>query len=142
MLNNLWPFFSYDKNFMMETFIYKKETYQIIGLCMEVQTTLGYGFSEIIYKDALEYEFIVNELPHVREKEMQVTYKGQTLAHNFFADYLCYNNIIVEVKSTDKGISDEYVAQTLKYMRVSGCQVGLIINFGKRKLEYKRLVLI
>lgn len=108
---------------------------------MEVQNTLGFGFSEIIYKDALESEFHAVSLPYLREKEFQVKYKEKILAHKFYADYLCYENIIVEIKSTDKGIIDEYVAQILNYMRASGCKVGLIINFGKKRLEYKRLVL-
>lgn len=107
---------------------------------MEVQNRLGFGFSEIIYKDALQYEFISNKMPHVREKEMQVIYKEQLLAHKFYADFLCFDNIIVEIKSTDKGISDDYVAQTLNYLRVSGCLVGIILKFGKKRLEYKRLV--
>lgn len=63
------------------------------------------------------------------------------MPHKFFADYVCYDDIIIEIKSTDKGIIDEYVAQILNYMRASGCPVGLIINFGKKRLGYKRLVL-
>jgi len=125
----------------MEEFIYKKETFEIIGYCMEVQNTLGFGFSEIIYKDALESEFLAAELPYTREKELQVKYKEKLLAHKFFADYVCYDDIIIEIKSTDKGVIDEYIAQILNYMRASGCPVGLIINFGKKRLEYKRLVL-
>lgn len=125
----------------MTTFIYKEETFLIIGLCMEVQNTLGFGFSEIIYKDALETEFLTSSLPYTREKELIVKYKEKILAHRFYADYMCFDNIIIEVKSTDKGIIDEHVAQTLNYMRVSGCPVGLIINFGKKRLEHKRLVL-
>jgi GxxExxY protein len=125
----------------MEDFVYKNETYQIIGICMEVQGILGFGFSESIYKDAMEAEFITIELPYAREKELEVEYKGKILKHKFFADYVCYEKIIIEVKSTDKGITDDYVAQTLNYLRVSGNAVALIINFGKRRLEYKRLIL-
>lgn len=108
---------------------------------MEVQNTLGFGFSEIIYKDALESEFLLASLPYAREKDLQVKYKGKILPHKFFADFVCYDDIIIEIKSTDKGIIDEYVAQILNYLRASGCLVGLIINFGKKRLEYKRLVL-
>jgi len=108
---------------------------------MEVQNTLGFVFSEIIYKDALESEFRAAVLPYTREKKLQVKYKEKILAHKFFADYVCYDDIIIEIKSTDKGIIDEYIAKILNYMRVSGCPVGLIINFGKKRLEYKRLVL-
>jgi GxxExxY protein len=108
---------------------------------MEVQRVLGFGFSEVIYKDALEAEFLEDKLPHTREKEMEVMYKGIKLKHKFLADYLCHDKIIIEVKSADKGIIDEHIAQTLNYMRVSGCPVGIIVNFGKKRLEYKRLVL-
>lgn len=125
----------------MENFPLKDETYQIIGICMEVQRVLGFGFSEAIYKDAMQNEFLVAELPHTREKEIKVIYKGTVLSHKFFADYTCYDKIILEVKSTDKGIIDEHVAQTLNYMRASGIPVGIIINFGKKRLEYKRLIL-
>jgi GxxExxY protein len=125
----------------MENFPLKNETYKIIGFCMEVQKTLGFGFSEIIYKDAMEEEFVGSELPHNREPELSVNYKGKNLRHRFFADFICFEKIIVEVKSSDKGITDDHIAQTLNYLRVSGNNVALIINFGKRRLEYKRLVL-
>lgn len=125
----------------MEHFPFKEETYKIIGLCMEVQKTQGFGFSEAIYKDALEIEFLDNLLPHFREKKLQVKYKGRVLKHKFFADFVCYEKVIVEAKSTDKGIDDDYIAQVLNYMRVSGKEVGLIVNFGKRKLDYRRLIL-
>ena len=124
----------------MENFPFKKETYNIIGVCMEVQKILGFGFSEAVYKDAMQIEFIENGIPNDKETELKVYYKGQVLKHKFFADFICYENIIVEVKSCDKGITDDYIAQTLNYLRVSGNSVGLIINFGKRRLEYKRLI--
>jgi GxxExxY protein len=125
---------------LMEDFLFKEETYKIIGICMEVQKTLGYGFSEVIYKDAIEQEFVANDILYCRESEMLVYYKGKRLEHKFISDFVVFEEIIVEIKSTDKGISDDYIAQTLNYLRVSGNNVGLIINFGKRKLEYKRLI--
>ncbi len=125
----------------MENFLFKDETYQIIGICMDVQKTLGYGFSEAVYKDAMELEFIDAPLRYLRERELAVEYKGRILRHRFIADFLCYEKIIVEVKSSDAGISDDYIAQTLNYLRVSDNTIGLIINFGKRRLEYKRLIL-
>lgn len=124
----------------MENFPLKNKTYEIIGLCMEVQRTLGFGFSEVIYKDAMEMEFEHNNLLHMRELELLVHYKGNRLKHHFFADFICHNEIILEVKTSDKGITDDHIAQVLNYLRVSGNMVGLIINFGKRRLEYKRLI--
>ena len=124
----------------MENFPLKNETYEIIGTCMEVQRTLGYGFSEVIYKDAMEMEFISNNFLFRREDELSVLYKGKILKHRFFADFICNDQIIVEVKSCDKGITDDHVAQILNYLRVSGKSIGLIVNFGKRRLEYKRFI--
>ncbi len=124
----------------MDNFPQKKETYEIIGVCMEVQRTLGYGFSEAVYKDAMEMEFGTNKLLHRREEELSVNYKGKKLQHRFFADFICYDQVILEVKSSDKGITEDHMAQTLNYLRVSNHTIGLIINFGKRRLEYKRLI--
>lgn len=121
-------------------FPFQEETYQLIGLCMEVQRTLGYGFAEIIYKDAMEVEFLENQLPYIREKKFSVCYKQKQLAHQFHVDFICFKEIIVEVKSCDKGILTDHIAQLLNYLKVSGCEVGLLINFGKRKLEYQRFV--
>lgn len=108
---------------------------------MEVQRTLGYGFAEIIYKDAMEVEFLENHMPYVREKKLSIQYKGQQLGRQFMVDFACFNSIIVEVKSCDKGILTEHIAQLLNYLKVSGFEVGLLINFGKRRLEYQRFVL-
>jgi len=124
----------------MENFPLKNETYEIIGVCMEVQRTLGFGFSEVIYKDAMEMEFIANNFFYLREDELSIMYKGQKLKHKFFADFTYNGQVIVEVKSCDKGITEDHIAQILNYLRVSGNNVGLIVNFGKRRLEYKRLI--
>jgi len=124
----------------MEKFIFKEETYQIIGVCMEVHRELGFGFSEIVYKDAIEMEAIMKEIRVKREKVFDVHYKGRKLRHKYFADFVMFDNIIVEIKACPNGITEEHVAQTLNYLKVSGCVVGLIINFGKKSLEHKRLV--
>lgn len=88
----------------------------------------------------MEMEFIASNLIYQREDELCVIYKGKKLPHRFFADFICHGHVIIEVKSSDKGITNDHVAQTLNYLRVSGNSVGLIVNFGKHKLEYKRLV--
>lgn len=124
----------------MEKFISKEETYQIIGICMEVHRELGFGFSEIVYKDAIEVETIMKKIQVEREKVFDVHYKARKLRHKYFADFVMFDNIIVEIKACQNGISEEHIAQTLNYLKVSGCAVGLIINFGKRSLEHKRLV--
>lgn len=124
----------------MSKLIYKEESYDIIGKCMEVHKNLGSGFLEIVYKDALEYEFKNAEIPYEREKEYIVNYKGRILPHKFYADFVVFNKIILEVKGIS-GISDEHIAQTINYLKVSGNKLGLIVNFGELSLNYKRIVL-
>ncbi|MBK9569853.1 MAG: GxxExxY protein [Chitinophagaceae bacterium] len=124
----------------MEKLLRNSETYSIIGLCMEVHKMLGFGFSEIVYKDALEIEAILNEVSINREKQFDINYKGKKLKHKYFADFVMFENIIVEIKATHEGITDKHISQTLNYMKASGSNIGLIFNFGKKSLEYKRLV--
>lgn len=124
----------------MEELIYKSEAYKIIGACMEVYNTLGYGFLEVVYKDAMEIEFLQRYMDYCREDEHCIDYKGTILKHKFFADYTLFNEIIVEVKANKDGITPEAIAQTLNYLKASGIKLALIINFGKTSLEYKRLV--
>ena len=107
---------------------------------MEVHNNLGKGFLEIVYKDALEYEFRKNNIPFEREKEYVVNYKDIILPHKFYADFVVFDKIILEVKGMT-GIADEHIAQTLNYLKVSGCKLGLIVNFGELSLQYKRVVL-
>ena len=124
----------------MEELIYKSEAYKIIGACMEVYNTLGYGFLEVVYKDAMEIEFLQRDMDFRREDEHCIDYKGTILKHKFFADFTLYNEIIAEVKANKDGITPEAIAQTLNYLKASGIKLALIINFGKTSLEYKRLV--
>jgi GxxExxY protein len=121
--------------------ILKEEVYRIVGYCINIWKTLGYGFSEVVYKDAMEIEFIENNLPHKREDELNIFYKGRVLKHKFKSDFTLFNEIIVEVKSGEDGINSAVISQTLNYLKASGCKVGLVINFGKSKMEYKRLIM-
>lgn len=124
----------------MQPVIYKSEVYQIVGSCMEVYNTLGYGFLEVVYKDAMEIEFLQRNINYRREDAHTVRYKGKILKHKFFADFTLHETIIVEVKAHRDGITDDMIAQTLNYLKVSGLRLALIINFGKNSLDYKRLV--
>ena len=119
--------------------IYKEESYQIIGICMEIHNYLGCGFSEIVYKDALEIEFKIHNIPYEREKEYNVVYKGIILPHKFYADFVVYSDIILEVKSI-KEISNDHLAQTLNYMKLADTPVGIIANFQNKSLVHKRLI--
>nr|WP_315150936.1 GxxExxY protein [uncultured Flavobacterium sp.] len=121
-------------------FYYKKnENYEIVGLCMEVHRLLGPGLLEIVYKDALEIEFKNHNIPYEREKEYAVEYKGVILPHKFYADFVVYSDIILEVKSI-KEISNDHLAQTLNYMKLADTAVGIIANFQNKSLVHKRLI--
>lgn len=124
----------------MEKIIYKEESYAIIGICMDIHNNLGAGFLEIVYKDALELEFRRNNIPYEREKEYQVNYKGSFLPHKFYADFVVYDKIILEIKGIT-AIPDEFVAQCINYLKVSGNKLALLVNFGELKLNYRRILL-
>lgn len=118
----------------------KDETDIIIGLAIEVHKILGPGFLEIVYKDALEYELCENDHYYKREEEYEVAYKKAILRHIFFADFVVFNTVIVEIKAKQGGIAAVDLAQTINYLKVSGCKVGLILNFARPKLQIKRVV--
>jgi GxxExxY protein len=123
----------------MSEIIYKDESYKIIGTCMEVHNNLGAGFLEVVYKDALEYEFRKANIPFEREKEYSVNYKGIVLSHKFYADFVVFGKIILEVKAVS-GIEEEFMAQAINYLNVSKNKLAIIVNFGELQLNYKRIV--
>ena len=122
-----------------EYYYKKNENYEIVGLCMEVHRILGPGLLEIVYKDALEIEFKNNNIPYEIEKEYNVEYKGIILQHKFYADFVVYDDIILEVKSV-KEISNDHLAQTLNYMKLADTPIGIIANFQNKSLVHKRLI--
>ena len=124
----------------MSNLIYKEESYEIIGKCFEVYNNLGAGFLEIVYKDALEYEFTEAGILYEREKQYDVNYKGVILPHKFYADFVVFDKIILEIKAV-KEIKDEFIAQAINYLKVSNNKLALLINFGKTGISYKRIVL-
>lgn len=107
---------------------------------MEVHNNLGPGFLEIVYKDAIEMEFKQANIHYEREKEYVVNYKGQILKHKFYADFVVYDKIILEIKAVS-AIVDEFVARAINYLKISENKLALIINFGEMKLNTKRVVL-
>ena len=117
----------------------QSETYQIIGICMDVHRILGKGLLEIVYKDAIEYEFKTQNIPYEREKKYEVEYKGIVLPHYFFADVVVFDKVILEVKE-QKGIVDEHYKWVLNYLGISKCPIGLIANFGTDSLITKRVI--
>lgn len=118
--------------------LFKEESYKIIGAAMEVHRLLGCGFVEQIYQEALEKEFILRKIPYEREKELNVIYKGTTLTKTFKADFICYGKIILELKAV-KEFADEHYAQIYNYLRASGMDLDILINFGSASIEYERV---
>lgn len=123
-----------------DLYIFKDETYQVIGCAMEVHSELGHGFLEAVYQEALEIVFIQKSLPFIREKVLEIEFLGQTLKKKYVADFFCYDNIIVEIKATE-GLGDHDLAQVLNYLKATKKKLGLLINFGTKRLEYKRVIL-
>lgn len=121
-------------------YYYKKdENYEIVGICMEVHRLLGPGLLEVVYKDALEIEFKNKNIPYQREKEYNVVYKGIILPHKFYADFVVYEDIILEIKSV-REISNDHLAQTLNYMKLADTPIGITANFQNKSLIHKRLI--
>ncbi len=125
----------------MSKIIYQEESFQIMGVIFEVHNNLGSGFSEIVYKDALEYEFMKLNIPYEREKEYQVQYKDTILKHKFYADFVIFNSIILEIKSY-VSLNESHIGQCINYLKVSKNKLAILINFSKgHEVEYKRIVL-
>jgi GxxExxY protein len=127
-------------NYINEEYPLSKETSIIIGLAMEVHKNLGKGFLEIVYKDALEYELKREGIYFEREKQFLVHYKDIILPHKFFADFIVFNSLILEIKA-QSGLAENQYAQLLNYLAVSKCKVGLLLNFGESSLSFKRKIL-
>ena len=123
----------------MAQLILEKECYELIGLCMEVHRQLGPGFSEAIYKEALEIELKNHNIPYEREKVFRVDYKGHRLRKRYNADFVVYNSIILEAKAVSTIIAD-FINITINYLKISGLNLGVIANFGERSFTYKRVV--
>jgi GxxExxY protein len=123
----------------MDDLIYKEECYKIVGLLYEVHKNLGKGFSEIVYKDALEFEFTENNINYEREKEYSVNYKNSILKHKFYADFIIHNKIILEIKTVEC-FNNSHYNQCLNYLKISGNRLAILVNFNLNSLEYKRIV--
>jgi GxxExxY protein len=114
-------------------------TYSIIGAAMEVHRNLGCGFLEAVYQEALGREFRDQGTPFELQPTVRIAYKGNLLDKIYQPDFICYGNIIVEIKAIS-GISGVEESQLINYLKASGLNLGILINFGTRTLEYKRFV--
>jgi GxxExxY protein len=124
----------------MEEFPFKDECYRIIGCCMEVHKALGPGFLEAVYQEALSLELKDANIPFNKEKVLEVRYKGILLEKKYVADFLCFDELIVELKAVET-LNTDHIAQVLNYLKATEKKIGLLINFGARSLQYKRIIL-
>lgn len=117
-----------------------EQTYAIIGAAMAVHGELGHGFLEAVYQEALALEFTRQSIPFKRECTIPISYRSQQLSTVYRADFVCYDAVIVELKALS-ALSSIEEAQVIHYLKATGLQRALLINFGAPRLEYKRLVL-
>ncbi|MBC8393323.1 MAG: GxxExxY protein [Deltaproteobacteria bacterium] len=116
------------------------ETYAIIGVAVEVHKVLGCGFLEIVYQQAMAKELTERKIPFVKEQQFSVSYKGEILDCHYQADFVCYDDIVVELKALDT-LTGKHESQLLNCLKATGYKRGLLINFGQSSLQYKRRVL-
>lgn len=120
---------------------YKQESYDIIGSAMTVYNTLGPGFLEAVYQEALEIELNKRNIPFNSQKELKIFYGDIVLSHTYKPDFICYDKIIVEIKAVSC-IDDTHRAQLYNYLHATKYKLGILINFGfSDGLEYERKVL-
>ncbi|SHF90597.1 GxxExxY protein [Salegentibacter echinorum] len=119
--------------------LFKEESYQIIGACMKVHSNLGPGFIETVYEEALEKEFMKLSIPFERQKKLEIYYDNEKMNKYFRADFICYDKIIVEIKTVSH-MPAQYFAQLKNYLTATKIELGILINFGKGSLEYKRII--
>lgn len=123
----------------MSNLFYRDESYKIRGALFAVHNELGCGFLERVYQDALEVEFRLRNIPYEREKAIQIVYKGEPLGEPYRADFVCYGEVIIELKSVSE-ILDVHRAQIINYLKATKMKLGFLVNFGEESLNIERIV--
>ena len=124
----------------MSEIIFREESYKIMGACFEVYKLKGCGFTEPVYQECLALEFEMQGISFVAQPIVEMEYKGVKLQQQFRLDFLCYGNIVVELKAVSK-LVDEHRAQLLNYLHANKFRLGLLVNFGHHpKVEYERII--
>ena len=118
--------------------LYKEEAYRIIGALFGSSQAVGVWVLEAVYQEALEREFIKRRISFVREMELPIYYDGEKLKKHYQADFVCYDKTITEVKALSE-LTSTHEAQVLNYLKTTGFELGLLINFGQTSLKYKRI---
>ena len=125
---------------MADRLVFKEESYRIVGACFEVYKEKGNGFLEAVYQECLAIELARLGIPFVEKPRLRLDYKGQELEQQYHPDFLCFGKIIVEIKAAKK-LADEHRAQVINYLKATGKELGLLVNFGHYpKLEHERFV--
>lgn len=119
--------------------IFEKESWAIKGCAFEVMKRLGSGFTEYVYQDALAVEFRHAGVPYEKEKHLNVTYRDEVLQHDYYMDFLCYDEIVVELKAV-KELEDVHRAQLLNYLRAGRKKLGFLMNFHGSACKIERIV--
>ncbi len=122
-----------------ESLLFKEEVHQVVGCAFEVLNTLGHGLHEKPYENALVVEFKLRGISYQQQQKFEVIYKEVNVGE-YIPDLICFEKLIVDTKTIER-ISDNELGQMINYLRITGLEVGLIINFKKSKLEWKRVVL-
>jgi GxxExxY protein len=116
-----------------------EKTYAVIGAAMEVHRELGCGFLEAVYHEALELEFRIQNVPYICQPHIRISYKGKPLKKTYEPDFVCFDEVVVELKALGE-LSGAKEAQVINYLKATGLQVGLLINFGSKSLQHRRFV--
>jgi GxxExxY protein len=116
----------------------KEEVYAVVGAAMEVSNELGAGFLEAVYQEALGIELAARRVPFVQHEPIGICYKGRRLLKEYIPDFLCFGQVVVEIKAL-KQLTSVEDAQLLNYLKATGKPVGVLLNFGTPKLEWKRM---
>jgi len=123
---------------MEEKVVFKDESFLIIGACFEVYNEKGNGFLEAVYQECLAIELESQGIPFIAKPRLTLQYKGHELKQQYEPDYLCYEQVIIEIKAV-KNLADEHRAQIINYLKATHKKLGLLVNFGHYpKLEYER----
>ncbi len=120
--------------------LFKEECFKIVGACMAVQNELGSAFLEPVYQEALAIEFQKRDISFKREHRLEIFYKEHKLEKRYYADFLCYDQIVVELKVCS-GLNDQHMAQALNYLSALNLKLAILVNFGTPRLQWKRIIL-